>query len=219
MTPAPTMRSDSGTVCKAKASVEVKIAGCEKSNIGKRAGSEPVAMITLSASTVTVPPPDASPRSTTTMPGPASRPVPRSTSTPAFLSSASTFSRRRVTMPSLRSIMRTKSGLISPATSNPYSCPARARESASALASRALVGMQPQLRQVPPMRVALDERDLRAVARGSQRGDVPARAATDDDDLYRRAFLRGPLSHPRLAIRPRRQAGGSRGRSPLCRWP
>ena len=55
-------------------------------------------------------------------------------------------------MPSLRVIIRAKSGLISPATSNPYSSPARARDSASALASRAFVGMQPRLRQVPPIR-------------------------------------------------------------------
>ena len=151
MTPAPTMRSDSGAVCKAKASVEVKIAGCEKSNIGNRAGSEPVARMILSASTVTVPP-EASLLSTTTLPGPANLPVPRSTSTPAFLSKASTLSRSRVTIPSLRPIMRAKSGFTSPSTSNPYSSPARARARASALASNALVGMQPRLRQVPPMR-------------------------------------------------------------------
>ena len=79
MTPAPTMSSDSGILSNAKASVEVKIVGWSKSNIGRRAGSEPVAMMILSASTVVAPPPAASDRSTTTLPGPASRPVPRST--------------------------------------------------------------------------------------------------------------------------------------------
>ena len=104
----------------------------------------------------------------TTLPGPASRPVPRTHLTPAFFSRTSTFSRSRVTMPSLRAIMRAKSGLISPATSNPYSSPG-ARPG-----QRVGAGQQRLGRDAAPVEagaadeVVLHQGDGGAVARGPQ---------------------------------------------------
>ena len=81
MTPAPTTSMDEGISRSSKAEVEVNIAGCEKSNMGSRAGSEPVAKMILSASTVW----DSAPPSTRTTPADCRRPVPLMTVTPGLL--------------------------------------------------------------------------------------------------------------------------------------
>ena len=113
---------------------------------GRLEGLAPVAMMICAAcSTLTEP---SSAVTSTCLPG-SMRPVPCTSLTPALL--------KRNSMPRLivaatsrlRVNMRSMSGWISPAE-KPYAAPSRAWLSTCALLSRALVGIQPQLRHTPP---------------------------------------------------------------------
>ncbi len=53
----------------------------------------------------------------------------------------------------------------------------------SADLSSALLGMQPQFRQMPPARSRSTHGGLHAELRGADGGHVPARAGADDDQI------------------------------------
>ena len=68
----------------------------------------------------------------------------------------------------------------------PHSAACCASLSACACSSSALVGMQPQLRQVPPSTgCAFDDGCFQAELSGADGRDVAARAGADDDDVVR----------------------------------
>ena len=103
-------------------------------------------------------------------------------------------------MPSLRAIMRPKSGLTSPATLEPVLLARAGPGKRLGAGEQGLGGDAAPVETGAADEVVLDQRDRGAVARGAQRGHVAARAAADDDDPdgVRRARLRliGHLTTP-----------------------
>ena len=127
------------------------------SNTGSMVGREPVAMMTASPVRSRTPPPaaPAAPDSpawpvTRTVWASTSRPKPATTSTLRALRRCSTPPRCCSTTAALRASSAPKSTRGSPSTT-PKPAASRARRSRSVAATRALVGMQPRLRQVPPI--------------------------------------------------------------------
>ncbi len=147
ITPAPTTSSLPGTVSSVSAPVDETI--CFSSMVTPRSGatSEPVAMTMLLVSSVCVLPSSAL---TSTLPGAAMRPMPRTVSTLFFLSRKATPLTLPATPSSLSFIIvgRSRVGVPTPMPMRAKECPASSNISEAC--SSALDGMQPMLRQVPP---------------------------------------------------------------------
>ena len=146
MMPAPMTTRVLGTSENARAPVESTIRSPSTLRPGRPEGSEPVAMMMFLASRVRVLP---SAPSTSTRPGPAIRPLPSRRSTLFFFMRKSTPLVRAVTDSSFWAIIfdRFRRGV----TSIPRCSNSRLADSKSSEACRrALEGMQPTLRQVPP---------------------------------------------------------------------
>ena len=146
MIPAPTTISFFGTAGRLRAPVESTTLPSTKSTPGRGVGSEPVAMtMSLAFRIVFVP----SAASTSTVPGPAIRPLPLIQSALFFLNRNSMPLVRAVTL-SLFCFIITGRFSVG-VTSMPM--PAKsfdADSNSSEACSRALDGMQPTFRQVPP---------------------------------------------------------------------
>ena len=72
--------------------------------------------------------------------------------------------------------------MTSPATSKPYSSPARASRQGLGAGQQGLGGDAAPVEAGAADEVLLDQGDRRPVAGGAQRGDVPPGPAADDDD-------------------------------------
>ncbi len=146
MTPAPTTSRRSGTRASDSAPVEDTTDRSSRSMPGRRATSEPVAMTIDLPSTSRVPP---AASATLTRPGAEMVPVPWTTSILFLRSRKATPSTLPLTPSSLKASILARSSLG--AASIPMAAkPWLASSKASEACSRALEGMQPTLRQVPP---------------------------------------------------------------------
>ena len=155
ITPPPTMARLAGTSSMRSSSSLVMTRGSDQSKRPMRTGSEPLARITASPSSSppsssTVPSGRVAPGARARRPGPASVACPATTCTLRALSRWATPSRSCVVAASLRAMKAAKSSPTSP-TCTPYSAARRASCRRAAPATIALVGMQPRLRQVPPI--------------------------------------------------------------------
>ncbi len=147
ITPAPMMPRRAGTSVKSSAPAESTMRTPSSGATGSGVGREPVARMMCSADTVTTAP---SAPVTSTLPSPASRPLPFSHVTPFFLNSPPMPPVNWRTMPSLRATMAAGSIVTSPTVMPWAARPCRARWYCSDDSSSAFDGIQPTLRQVPP---------------------------------------------------------------------
>ena len=147
ITPAPMTISRFGTDGSDRAPVESTIRPATKSTPGRGVGSEPVAMMMFLAATTVL---DPSAAVTSTWPGATMRPRPFSQSTLFFLNRNSMPLVRAVTLSAFWAIIcvRSSSGVPTLMPRPAKSLPAASNSSEAC--SRALDGIQPTFRQVPP---------------------------------------------------------------------